>query len=93
MPSRDSHDTTVYLQVEPKFHQWYASDDPTVSSVSVVRFTQKRPAKQKPGTVMVKLTLRIPDRAFLPLRPEATIVIPEDLIAVESITVEAGDPT
>jgi hypothetical protein len=93
MPSRDSHDTTVYLQVEPVFWKWGNTDDPSLSSIRAVRMTQKRPAKQKPGTVMVKLTLRIPDRAFLPLRPEATIVIPEDLIAVESITVEAGDPT
>ncbi len=92
MPSRDTHDTTVYLQVEPKFHQWYASDDPTVSSVSVVRFTQKRPAKQKPGTVMVKLTLRIPDAAFMPLRPEAVVEVGSDLVSIEPVVVEAGDP-
>jgi hypothetical protein len=91
--SRDSHDTTVYLQIEPRFWQWGNSDDPTVSSINAVRMTQKRPRSQKPGTAMVKLTIRIPDRAFLPLRPEAVVVIPEDLVTIEAITVEAGDPT
>ncbi len=60
----------------------------------IARVTQSKPSKPKSGTVLVKLTLRIPEAAFLPLRPEAVVVIPEDMAAASApIQVEANDPT
>ena len=41
---------------------------------------------------MVRLTVRIPDVAFMPLRPEAVVEIPADLVVIEPLYVEAGDP-
>ena len=87
----DTHDATFYVQVEPTFWRW--ASDPQVASISAVRMTQKRPRVQRPGTAMVKLTVRIPDAAFLPLRPEAVIEIPMDLVTIEPLHVEAGDPS
>jgi hypothetical protein len=86
-----SHDATFYLQLEPEFRRWIASGEQEVCSIKAVALTQKRPIRQRSGTVMVKLTVRVPDAAFLPLRPEAVVVIPEDMTVTGPIEVEAED--
>lgn len=85
-------DATFYAQVEPVWSRWRTNGEHTVQGAKVVRLTQAKPAKQMGGTVLVKLTLRIPEAAFLPLRPEAVVVIPEDMAAVQPIEIEAVDP-
>jgi hypothetical protein len=42
---------------------------------------------------MVKLTVRLPKQAFLPLRPEAVIIIPAERIIATPIEVTAEDPS
>jgi hypothetical protein len=39
----------------------------------------------------VKVTIEIPKGAFLPLRPEAIVIVPESLTAPHPVTVEAQD--
>lgn len=86
------HDATFYVQVEPTFYK-YGGNDPTVSSIRAVAITQKRPERPRGGVVLTKLTIRIPDGAFLPLRPEVIVVIPENMVeAILPIEVIAGDP-
>jgi hypothetical protein len=85
-----THQTSFYVQIEPEF---FGNDNPQVRQIKAVGLTQKRPRAQRGGTVMVKLTIEVPDGAFLPLRPEATIVIPEGMTVAEPITVEAEDPS
>ena len=87
---RPTHDATLYVQIEPTFYSW--GDPPKLAGISAVRMTQKRPRSQLPGTAVVRLTVRIPDVAFMPLRPEAVVEIPADLVVIEPLYVEAGDP-
>jgi hypothetical protein len=83
-------DAEFYAQVKSEY--WGYNRD-RVRGAKVVALTQKKPAEPRGGTVVVKLTIRIPEAAFLPLRPEAVIVIPEDMTAPYPIQVEAGDPS
>ena len=90
-----SHDATFYVQIEPEWTRWTdRNGDRQVSDLKAVAITQKKPAKPRSGVVVAKLTVRVPDAAFLPLRPEAIVVVPEDMVAAsEPIEVEAGDPS
>jgi hypothetical protein len=89
----DSHDATFYVQIEPSFGRY--TDDAgrrKVYSLRAVNITQKSPSHPRGGAVLIKLTLRIPDAAFQPLRPEAVIVVPEDMIQINPvIDVEVTD--
>lgn len=84
-------DATFYAQVEPEFTRSFGEE--RVKAAKVVGLTQKRPDRPRRGVIVTKLTIRIPEAAFLPLRPEAIVVIPEDLTAPYPIEVEAGDPS
>lgn len=85
-----THDATFYVQIEPDF---YIGPSGKVRAIKAVRITQQRPDSPKPNTVTAKLTVRVPDAAFRPLAPEAVIVVPDDMLAVnEPLEVEAGDP-
>lgn len=86
-------DVEVYLVAEPTWRdRRYWKDDqgrPVLEGAKVVKATQGRPSVSKDG-VVTKLTLRFPASAFLPLQPEAIVVIaPGD---AETIQVEAHDP-
>jgi hypothetical protein len=87
---------TVYLQVQPEY-TWRAKqnrkfDEPSaIEGAKVVGSTQNKSQKPKPGTVEVKVTVELPKGAFLPLRPEAIVVIPETLTTPHPVTVEAED--
>lgn len=92
-------DATFYVQIEPRWKEprWYldAAGNAILQAAKAVGITQERPRKQKPGTVLAKLTVRIPAGAFLPLAPEAVVVIPESMLVVEPLEVvatDAGDP-
>jgi len=87
-------DATFYAQVEPEWSRWANTvGEQRLVGAKVVTITQKKPAKPRGGTVLVKLTIRLPHGAFLPLRPEAVVVVPEDMTVTEPIEVEAGDPS
>jgi hypothetical protein len=86
-------DATFYAQVEPEWGYAYAGDeDKPLRAAKVANVTQKRPTHPKPGTVLVKLTLRIPAAAFYPLRPEAIIIVPESLTEATPVEAIADDP-
>lgn len=88
-----SRDSTFYVQLEPVWgSRLYGSDELRLDHVRAVRMTQDKPKKPLPGVVMVKLTVRIPEAAFRPLRPEAIIEIPEALTTHTPIEVVADDP-
>ena len=85
-----SHEAEFYVQIEAEL---YGPDPGRVRDIKAVALTQKRPQRQRSGTVMVKLRVRVPDGAFLPLRPEAIIVIPDGMTIAAPIEIEAVDPT
>ncbi len=87
-------DATFYAQVDPEWGGLVDSEtgQRRVWGAKVVNATQKRPTKPRAGTVLVKLTLRVPKAAFLPLAPAAVVVIPEDMTVVAPLEVEAEDP-
>lgn len=86
-------DATFYVQVEPDYVLGYRpSDTAPIRGARAVGLTQKRPQRQKPGSVLIKLTVRMPDAAFRALHPEAVITIPDSLIQGEPIEVQAEDP-
>lgn len=87
---------TVYLQVQPEYSWWAKNrrefDNPkAIEGAKVVGSTQNKSQKPKPGTVEVKITVELPKGAFLPLRPEAIVVIPESLTQPHPVEVEAQD--
>lgn len=84
--STPTHAVTFYVQIDPVF-----TGSGKVMQLKAIRMTQKRPVRQQGGTALVKLTVEVPDAAFMPLRPEVTIVVPEDMVATQPIEVEAGD--
>lgn len=84
--------TTFYAQVEPEFYTSYGGTKQHLRSIKVARITQKRPGRPVGGTVLVKLTLEIPDQAFLPLEPEAVIKVPASMVEINPIMVEAEEP-
>ncbi|AIY15812.1 hypothetical protein GUY44_07585 [Pimelobacter simplex] len=87
-------DATFYAQVEPEWGNYIDSDgNRSIHGAKVTTITQKRPQRPRGGTVLVKLTIRVPQAAFQPLRPEAIVVIPEDMTAVTPVEVVAEDPT
>jgi hypothetical protein len=96
MSTDQTLDVPVYLQIEPRDRAYNYDTrryDGPPRSAAVVATTVKRPTKPKAGTVVVKVTLRIPAPAFEPLRPEAVVVIPTDLTDPHPVEVEAQDPT
>lgn len=87
-------EATFYAQVVPTFGTRYdrtlGTRVDTVSKVRVLAITQSRPAK--PKGVVVKLTLRFNEEAFLPLKPAAVIDIPDSLVHMAQVVdVEAED--
>lgn len=85
---------TFYVQLEPEWSSWQkdAEGHPVLEGAKAVRITQSRPTSPKAGTVLVKLGVQAPAGSFLPLRPEALVVIPESFALTTPILVEAHDP-
>lgn len=80
---------TAYLQVEP---EWSYNGE-HVTGAKVVRLTQRSPgANQRGGTVLVKITVDVPEGAFKPMEPEVVITIPEGMTIPMPIEVVASDP-
>lgn len=87
-------DATFYAQVEPDWSGYTTgAGDRVLRGAKAVAITQKRPSRPKSGSVLVKLTVRIPAAAFLPLRPEAIVVIPEGMTVTTPVEVVAEDPS
>jgi hypothetical protein len=73
----------TYLQVRP---------DPSYSyKLRVIKSTQRCPDVLEPGCVLVKIKLRVPHAAFLPLTPEAVVTVPDSFVQ-QRIDVEATEP-
>lgn len=92
----DTVKATVYLQVEPVYGYWAKQrreyDTPeALEGAKVVGYTLNKAQKPRAGTVEVKISIELPKGAFLPLRPEAVIVIPETLTQPHPVVVEAED--
>lgn len=87
-------DATFYLQVEPDWSSYSdpMTGEPKLRGAKAKRITLQRPERPGGGTVLVKLTVRLPESAFRPLRPEATIVIPESITLATPIEVVAAHP-
>jgi len=86
-------DVPVYVQVEPEWgHRFAGDEEAPLRSAKFARATKTRPDRPVPGTVLMKLTLRIPAGAFYPLRPEAIVIVPESLTDATPIEVFAEHP-
>lgn len=86
-------DVECFIQIDPDWERHSGHDRPgDVRSAKAVSITQNRSKSPKPGTLTTKLTLRIPKAAFLPLAPEAVVVIPAELLGVnQPVEVIASD--
>lgn len=86
--------TSFYVTVMPNWSAYNRTPDgePKLSGITARRLTQKRPQGGRVGEVVIKLTVEVPDSAFYPLRPEATVIIPEALVDTLPVTVAALDP-
>lgn len=87
-------DVPFYAQIAPRWEDWRhdAAGNPILEGARCVALTQEKPKKPRPGVVVTKLTLRFPAGAFLPLSPEAVVVIPADLTVTTPLEVTAFHP-
>lgn len=85
---------TFYVQLDPEYAYGYrnSTDTSPIRGAKAVGLTQKKPGRPKPGSVIVKLTVDIPEGAFRALQPEAVITIPDSLTTGVPIEVTAEDP-
>ncbi|MFI5426094.1 hypothetical protein [Aeromicrobium sp. UC242_57] len=88
-----THKATFYAQVKAK--RGYGTRNPDtglrpVSEIRLAKTTQSYPGTRDTDTVIVKLTVEVPDTAFDPLLPNAVVTIPEGM-TVHPIAVEADD--
>jgi hypothetical protein len=84
------HTATTYLQIEAEAYERYG--ETFIREISVVNATQRRPKKPRPGAVVVRLEVEVPDGAFLPLQPQAKVVVPESMAEQVPVVVEAVEP-
>lgn len=82
-------DATFYVQIEPEFARW---DAERVTGAKAVRMSKSKPRSPIGGTMLAKLTVRVPVAVFRPLMPEAVVVVPESMAAVTPIEVTVSDP-
>lgn len=54
--------------------------DKTVRQAKITRITQSRPSSLALDQIAVRVMVQLPSAAFEPLRPEALIVVPEEMI-------------
>jgi len=80
-------DAVCYAQVEPVWRLSNRDLAKSLQGASVVRLTQTHPRQPIGGTVLVKLVLRLPTSAFLPLQPDA-LVVPAD--ATQPVVLEVA---
>jgi hypothetical protein len=83
---------TFYVQIEPEWSAYASHNgDPQLRTIKAKRMTQSRPSDPLGGSVMVKMTVEVPDSAFMPLRPEAIVVVPENFVKDNPIEVIVED--
>lgn len=63
-----------------------------VYGAKVVGFSLGPPGRPKPGTVCIKVNLRLPDAAFLRLIPEADVVVPDEWWTATPVVVVSVPP-
>jgi hypothetical protein len=80
---------TGYVVVEGRRSRYYP--DNGVESARLVAVKQNKPTTLTGDQVAIKVTIELPKAAFEALRPEALIVVPEELIQHE-VQVEAVEP-
>lgn len=84
---------TGFIQIEPEFSAYGNRDSAdALRGAKTVAVTQNRSKRPKPGTIEVKVSFDIPVSAFLPLRPEAVVVVPESMTLPHPIEVQAEEP-
>lgn len=90
----ESVDATFYVQLAPEWERFWEDEDGNkiLSRAKLAGSTISKPGKPRSGTVLLKLTVRVPAGAFLPLAPQAVVVIPEGMTTTEPIMVVAEDP-
>lgn len=87
-------DATFYVQMTPEFSRFFSdtAGNKILEGAKFARATIKAPERQQSGTVLLKLTVSLPAGAFLPLAPEAVVVIPEGMTMTAPVQVVASDP-
>lgn len=77
---------TCHLQVEGEVR------GDRVVGAKVVGFTQGPPGRPRPGTLSIKVALKLPDAAFLRMIPEALVEIPDGWWTTTPVTVVSQPP-
>lgn len=80
--------TTFYLQFEGERSHHHTD---RIGRIVARRISQNKPSRPASGSVVVKMTVDMPEEAFLPLEPLVDIVIPLDRTMPVSVTVEEPD--
>jgi len=79
---KDTIPATAYLIVEPVWRR------NTLVGANIVGARKTRPQGGKPGSVVVKLTVEVPRRVFIPFEVDATITAQEGDVGVVHTVLE-----
>lgn len=77
---KTTSDAEFYVHLQPDFSNYVQDGRRAITGVRATRITQSRPSKPAPNTVLIRLTVRVPDAAFQPLEPQAVVVVPEEFV-------------
>lgn len=77
---------TCHLQIEGELR------GENVVGAKVVGFTQGPPGRPRPGTLAIKVALKVPDAAFLRMIPEALVEIPDGWWTSTPVVVTSEPP-
>lgn len=80
--------TTFYIQFEGVPSYW---NEDKIAKVKARRITIKAPDKTIPRGIVVKMTVDIPEGAFLPFEPSVDITIPLDRTVPIVVSIEEPD--
>ncbi len=78
---------TFYLQIRPELN-WRGE----IVGAKVVNCTQQKPNNQVSGTVLTKMSVKMPSSVFKPLEPAAEITLTDERTSYKPIEVEAEAP-
>lgn len=89
-----TRDVTFYVQLEPRWSNYTNSrGEYWLSRVAATGITSKRTTRKMPsGAIEVQITMRVPESAFYPLRPQVVVEIPETATElIEAVVADVGE--
>lgn len=81
-PQPVNAEATAYLVIEPTWRRYGedADGNPILDGARITGVKQRLPKTTPPGSVAIKVKVRVPSGAFIPLVVDAVLDVPDSLI-------------